>query len=218
MCSRRSSQIENAFGLVAAAFADGEQPRQPSPGGAVLRIGEDVRRAVGENEPRAGRDLQLCSSCCRRHLPRGGGMRAHDAGDRIAIGNAEAGQSEFDGVLDQFLRMRAAAQEGEIGGDGELGIGGRRHIRGFGARFRLAQETDGYCSCEHAVQEPGRRRTPLRTSSKSLRGRARPARRRGSRPGNNRASAHGRARRATIPWRCARGLRHARPCSARAAR
>ena len=132
--------------------------RQPSPGGAVLRIGEDVRRAVGEHEPRADRELQL-----RRFVPASSALvlvsrpyvRAHHAGDRIAVGDAEAGEAERLGLLDQLLRMRAAAQEGEIGGDGKLGIGGRGRIRGFDARlFRPEREKDGRCSCEHAVQEP----------------------------------------------------------------
>ena len=50
---------QNAFGLLAAALADGEQAREAAPCGAVLRIGEDVRRAVGEDEPRADGELQL---------------------------------------------------------------------------------------------------------------------------------------------------------------
>ena len=44
----------------------------------------------------------------------------------------------------------------------------------------------------------------------ALRDRARRARPPGFRRGNNRASARGPGRRATIPWRCAPGLRHAR--------
>jgi hypothetical protein len=50
--------VENAFRLVAAAFADGEQPRQAAPGGAILRIGQDIGRAVGEAEPRADGELE----------------------------------------------------------------------------------------------------------------------------------------------------------------
>ena len=55
-------------------------------------------------------------------------MRAHDAGERIAIGDAEAGKAERDRLSDQFLRMRGAAQEGEIGGDGEFRIGGHAFL------------------------------------------------------------------------------------------
>ena len=49
---------QNAFGLLAAALADCEQARQASPGVAVLRIGENVGRAVGEDEPRADDEFQ----------------------------------------------------------------------------------------------------------------------------------------------------------------
>jgi hypothetical protein len=49
---------QDALRLLATALADGEQARQASPGGAVLRIGEDVRRAVGEHEPRADNEFQ----------------------------------------------------------------------------------------------------------------------------------------------------------------
>ena len=117
-----------AFGFVAAAFPDGEQSGQPSPGHPVLRIGQDVRRAVGENEARAGSDLEFRFLFAVSFVLMGSSMRAHDAGHRVPVGNAKAGQAQFYGVLDQLLRMRAAAQEGEIRGDGEFGISGCRRI------------------------------------------------------------------------------------------
>jgi hypothetical protein len=51
-------------------------------------------------------------------------MGAHHAGHRVAVGNADAGKAEFLGAAYQFLRMGGAAQEREVGGDGELGVGG----------------------------------------------------------------------------------------------
>ena len=48
-------------------------------------------------------------------------MAAHDAGERVAVGDRDAGKAELARPAHQFLRMRGAAQEGEIGGDGELG-------------------------------------------------------------------------------------------------
>ena len=72
-----------------------EQAREPAPGGAVLRIGEDVRRAVGEDEPRADRDLQLDPLVAVGVFLQGGGMRPHDAGNGVAIGDAEAGEAEL---------------------------------------------------------------------------------------------------------------------------
>ena len=104
---------ENAFAFIGAAFADGEQPREPSPGGAVLRIGEDVGRAVGEDEARAYGDLEFrfVRSMLSFISFVSSGMRAHDAGDGVAVSDTETGQSQFLGALDQFFRMRAATQE-----------------------------------------------------------------------------------------------------------
>ena len=51
--------------LLGAAVADREQAVSRAPGGAVLRIGEDVGRAVGENEPRAGDDSASAQASAR---------------------------------------------------------------------------------------------------------------------------------------------------------
>ena len=47
-------EIKDAFALLGAQVAAREQAAEPSPRRAVARIGEDVRRAVGKHEPRAG--------------------------------------------------------------------------------------------------------------------------------------------------------------------
>ncbi len=111
--------MEQAPALFGAAFTEREKPREPSPGGAVLRIGEDVGRAVGEHEPGPGRKAK----------PRilRGLMGPHDAGDRVAVRDAEARKAKLLGVRYQFLAMGSPAQEREVGDDGKLGIlGGRR--------------------------------------------------------------------------------------------
>ena len=54
MCSMQIVEIENALALLGAQVAAREQAAEPAPGGAVARIGEDVGRAVGEHQPRAG--------------------------------------------------------------------------------------------------------------------------------------------------------------------
>ena len=59
-------------------------------------------------------------------------MAADDAGKRVAVGDRDAGKPEPRRRRDQLLRMRAAAQEGEIGGDGKLGEGGHGRARGGG--------------------------------------------------------------------------------------
>src|SRR5262249_56034148 len=46
--------IKNAFAFLRAQVAAREQAAEPSPRVAVARIGEDVRRAVGEDESRPG--------------------------------------------------------------------------------------------------------------------------------------------------------------------
>ncbi len=108
---------QRAGAFFGAPLAEREQAGEPRPAGAVLRIGENVRGRVGEDEPRADgeRDAMLL-----RRL-----VRAHDARDRIAVGDAKAREPESACLHHQFLGMRRPPQEGEIGGDGELGIGGQ---------------------------------------------------------------------------------------------
>ena len=107
---------ENAFTLFAAQIAEREQAREPAPAGAVARISKDVRRAVGKGEPHAGVIDQ------RQALLALGQMCADHAGDRIAIGEADAGKPDADRLRHQFFRMRRATQEREIRGGGEFDI------------------------------------------------------------------------------------------------
>jgi hypothetical protein len=113
--------IEQAFALFGATLAEREESREPAPGGAVLRIGEDVGRTIGKDEPGAGGEFQACFLC--------GLMGTYDARDRIAVGNADPSQPKGLGAIHQLFRMGGTAEEREIGGDGELGIGG--HTRYF---------------------------------------------------------------------------------------
>ena len=48
-------------------------------------------------------------------------MAAHGTGQRIAVGDRNAGKAEALGGEGQLFGVRGAAQEGEIGGDGEFG-------------------------------------------------------------------------------------------------
>jgi len=52
---------------------------------------------------------------------------AHHAGKGIAVGDADGDKPKFIGGRDHLLRVRGAAQEGKVGGYGELGIGGHRY-------------------------------------------------------------------------------------------
>ncbi len=78
-------EMQDAVALLAAQVAEGEQAGEPAPAGAVARVGEDVGRAVGEHQPRAGVIFQ------REVLFALGQMRAHHAGDRVAVAKADAG-------------------------------------------------------------------------------------------------------------------------------
>ena len=109
-------QPQNTVALLGTTLAQSQETRQPAPGGAILRISENVRRAVGEDEPRADRDADTCFLRL--------GMSPHHAGDRVAVGDAEAREPELLRAIDQLFRMRGTAQKGKIGGDGKLGIRG----------------------------------------------------------------------------------------------
>jgi hypothetical protein len=45
----------------------------------------------------------------------------HDAGEGVAVGDADGGEAEFGRARNVFLRVGGAAPEGEVRGDGELG-------------------------------------------------------------------------------------------------
>ena len=101
-------------------IAAGEQAREPRIGGTVLRVGENVRRAVAENETHADGDAQNFGDDLILAREQ---MGAHHAGERIAVGDADALEPEFIGALDIFLRMRGATQKGEIRRHREFGEG-----------------------------------------------------------------------------------------------
>ncbi len=115
--------LEQAFALAGAALAQRQEPDEPPPGGAILRISENVRRAVGEHEPRAGGEGQAGVL--------GSLMGTHHAGDRIAVGNAEPRKAKLLGAGDQFLAVGSPAQEREIGADGQFRIGGHRQALSY---------------------------------------------------------------------------------------
>jgi hypothetical protein len=51
-----------------------------------------------------------------------GQMRAHHAGDRIAVAQTNPGKTDTGGLHHQFFRMRGSAQEGEVRGSGKFEI------------------------------------------------------------------------------------------------
>ena len=133
------------FGLV-AQIGLRQHAAQIPPAGAVPRIGEDVGRAVREDEAAAGMIGQM-------HRPEGScrvvlvldpdefrcAPGAHRAGDRVAVGQSHAGMAVKAGGDDQFLRPRGAAQEGEIRLRAELDVS--RLGRRIAGRLRLHAKT-----------------------------------------------------------------------------
>ncbi len=111
-------QGEVAATLLGALVAEREEAGQAAIGFAVLRIGQDVGRAVGEDEPRPDHDAEIRLG---RNPLLGEAIGPHDPGQRVAVRDADAGEPERMGLGHQFLRMGGAAQKGEIGRDGQFG-------------------------------------------------------------------------------------------------
>ena len=73
-----------------AQLADGQAAGKPAIGFAVLRIGQDVRRAVAEHQPRADQQAWAASA---QLLP--GFIGAHHAGQGVAVGDADGGMAQL---------------------------------------------------------------------------------------------------------------------------
>jgi hypothetical protein len=108
---------------VVAALAAGQQLAEPAVGGAVARIDQDVRRAVDKDEARADQELWLVLDLGVIDFLPG----AHHAGQCVVIGNPDHGNAELAGLMHIGARVRAAAQEREIGSDTNFGIAGNVH-------------------------------------------------------------------------------------------
>ena len=108
-------EAEMALTLGGAPVALRQQAAQPAVRGPVGRVA-DRFEAVAGHETRA--DGQADAGFLGRR------MRAHDARQRIAVGNADGGQLQFRRLADHLVRMRGPAQEREVGGSDQLGKGG----------------------------------------------------------------------------------------------
>ena len=102
-----------AFG--GQSFAVGQERAEPGIGRPVGRPAEQ-RGAADQVEPAADQEAQpdLLGLL----------VRPDDAGEAVAVGEREAGETQCLGLDDQLLGMRGAPQEAEVGGDLELGVGG----------------------------------------------------------------------------------------------
>jgi hypothetical protein len=134
-----------AFALGRAALAEGEKRRQPAIGGAVLGEGEEAH-PVAQIEPHT--DDEADAGLLRRL------MRAHEPGDAVAVGDRDRRETERRGLLHQLVRMRAAAQKGEIAGHLKLGIAacGDRGETIAGLRPPLAEQGQALAAADRARQ------------------------------------------------------------------
>ena len=104
------------------AMALGRQPLAVGQQRAEPRIGRPVGRpaqqgsAVDQIEAAADQEAQTTGL--------GLLMRADDAGQAVAVGERQARETQRLRLHDQLLGMRGAAQEAEVGGGLQLGVGG----------------------------------------------------------------------------------------------
>jgi len=106
-------ESDMALGLLCPPVAFRQQTAEAAIGIAVGRISEHFE-TVGRHQSDARQIFDLAFA--------GLVIGAHHAGEAVAVGDANGGKTELIGTRDHFLRMRSPAQEGEIGGDGELGV------------------------------------------------------------------------------------------------
>ena len=112
--------VEQALALLGPAGAEGEEAAEPGPAGAVAGQRGELG-PVGEAEAGGGEEAGDGGAVAGGLLELLVG--ADEAGDRVAVGDGEGGQAELDRAERVFLRVAAAGQEGEVGGDRELGEG-----------------------------------------------------------------------------------------------
>ena len=112
--ARRHQLLERemAFALLRPAIAGGQQPAQTAIGRPVGRVADRLE-AVGGNEAAAHQQADAGFL--------GGGVRPHDACQRIAVRDADRGEPQLGRLLDHLMGVGGAAQEREIGRGDQLG-------------------------------------------------------------------------------------------------
>ncbi len=111
-------ELEPAFAFRRALVSLGQNPAEPAVSRAIPWIDERIRGAVDEGEPRAGNDPRGAHRLGVLARER---MRAHDARERVAVGDPDPSEPELGGALDHLLGMRGAAQKREIRGSRQFG-------------------------------------------------------------------------------------------------
>ena len=116
-------EAQRAIALFGTAVAQGQQPGQPPPTAPGGGIGDHVGRAIGKYQPRADRQLEAQIGRFGLQLAQRD-MRLHDAGHRVAIGNADAVMAKLDSLAQHIAGGRRAAQEGKMRRGRHLGKAG----------------------------------------------------------------------------------------------
>ena len=101
--------------------ASADQPRQPTIGGAVGDVGQNIGKPVLEGETRADDQRQAAGL--------GGHMRPDHPRQGVEVGHRQGGKPQIPRRLNQLLSERGAPQEGLGGHDGQFGIGGTAHAK-----------------------------------------------------------------------------------------
>jgi hypothetical protein len=69
-------------------------------------------------------------------------VAAHHAGDAVAVGHRDPGEADLEALCHQLLRVRAAAEEGEVRRDGELREAGHGDCLPFSPLEKKANRND----------------------------------------------------------------------------
>ena len=112
LCRAKFLERQMAFALRRVLVAGRQQSAQPAIGSAVGRMADRLEPVAGD-QTRADHELDV--NLLRRH------MGAHDAGERVAVGDADRSEAEGRRLLHNLLGMRGAAQEREVRRGDELG-------------------------------------------------------------------------------------------------
>jgi hypothetical protein len=86
-----------ARALRRAQVSTREQARKPRVRGAIFRVRQNIGRAIVEHEPRTDDEPNPMLLRCY--------VRTHDAGQRVAIGDAEPRKTKRLSLLDHLFRV-----------------------------------------------------------------------------------------------------------------
>jgi hypothetical protein len=123
-------ETQETLALRRLHLADGQKPAEIAPAGAVLRIRNDLRRSIGKDQPCAdhepeGRDSRRPMFFDDLRLDASDRiMGPHHARHRVAVGHADPCMTELHRLPNQIGGRGGSAQEGEVAGHRQFGIGG----------------------------------------------------------------------------------------------